>query len=150
MLYLLRVVPDPVLAQPTLPLPKDATLDDMIDSMISVMHASHGIGLAANQVGLSHSLFVTGLEEIPVAINPEILSRSSSTQTDQEGCLSVPLKRALVTRPETVTIRYLDRSRAERTETLSGYPARVICHELDHLLGTTLLSPILGTSLPAT
>ena len=70
-----------------------------------------------------------------VFINPEILERTGDEWSMNEGCLSLPEIREDVSRPETVTIKYFDENFMEHTETYSGFAARVIQHEYDHLEG---------------
>lgn len=118
----------------------DDKLVGLIRDMFETMHNADGIGLAANQVGLSLSLAVMDIsvmddypsEEPLVAINPEILE-SSGEQTAEEGCLSIPGIHDEVTRAETIHVRFTNGS-FERVETeLSGMWARVFQHEYDHL-----------------
>jgi peptide deformylase len=124
--------------------PVERMTDDvrqLIDDMILTMYEDDGIGLSANQVGRSVSLFVVGTgafeEERPdmVFINPEILEMSEETETMEEGCLSVPDIREEVTRPTSVRIRFNDPEMKVHVETFTGFPARVIQHENDHLNG---------------
>ena len=116
-------------------------ISQLIDDMILTMYEDDGIGLSANQVGRSVSLFVVGSGAFNdersdmVFINPEILEISEETETMEEGCLSVPDIREEVTRPESVRIRYKDTDMKDHEETFSGFPARVIQHENDHLNG---------------
>ena len=115
--------------------PKIRTL---IDDMFETMYAANGVGLAGPQVGILKRVVVidTG-EETPgplCLINPEILE-SSGEQTDDEGCLSVPGKAGLVTRPNYVKARYFDEEMEEHVIEAEGLLARCICHELDHLDG---------------
>lgn len=113
----------------------------LIDDMLETMYAEAGVGLAAPQVGVLKRIFVVDCEQTEegpgkplVFINPEILEKSGAV-TDQEGCLSVPGRHALVTRPEKVTVRALDRNMMPFTLEAEGLLARCICHENDHLNG---------------
>jgi peptide deformylase len=125
-------------------------LQTLIDNMIETMYAASGIGLAAPQVGRSERLFVidvtsmaTEIEEdgetVPpqpmVFINPEIVWESDAECDFEEGCLSIPDVREMVTRPERVTVRYLDRDFNEQEVEVGSMLARVIQHENDHLDG---------------
>lgn len=109
-------------------------LDDMADTMY---FEGRGIGIAAPQVGVLRRIFVIdvgdehGLIEF---INPEIIETSGS-QTDNEGCLSVPGKTCEVERPEHVKIKALNRNGDEFELEADGLLARCICHENDHLNG---------------
>jgi peptide deformylase len=96
--------------------------------------------------------FAAGAEDDPslkdfkkVFINPEILERSGEPLVFEEGCLSLPEIRENITRPETVRIKYMDESFVEHVETYSGFVARIIQHEYDHLEGKMFvdyLSPL--------
>ena len=109
-------------------------LDDMADTMY---FENRGIGIAAPQVGVLRRVFVVdvGDEHGKIEfINPEILETSGS-QTDFEGCLSVPGKTCPVTRAEYVKVKALDRDGNEFTLEGEGLLARCILHEYDHLEG---------------
>ena len=113
-------------------------LSAMIDDMFDTMYEANGVGLAAPQIGVRKRLFVidVGFEEPDphVFINPEILEIAGE-QTGNEGCLSVPGKHGVVTRPQHVKVRALDRSMKEFTLEADDLFARAICHEYDHLDG---------------
>ena len=113
----------------------DDRLHVLIDDMVETLLASNGVGLAAPQVGVLRRVVVVDLgEEILELVNPEILEQSGE-QTGVEGCLSVPGKYGIVTRPNVVKVRAQDRDgnwyEAEGEELI----ARAFCHELDHLDG---------------
>ena len=102
------------------------------------MYKAEGVGLAAPQVGILRRVVVidvtedhSGLKEM---VNPEILERSGS-QTGREGCLSVPERQGIVTRPMKVKVRYQDRHGKLMELETEGFEARAVCHELDHLDG---------------
>jgi len=107
-------------------------LDDMRDTLIE----SQGVGLAAPQVGILRRavLVMNDEEEILELVNPEIIFQEG-TQTGPEGCLSVPGKFGMVTRPDHVKVRAQDRFgnwyEAEGWE----LTARCFCHEIEHLDG---------------
>ena len=109
---------------------------ELIEDMLDTMYEANGVGLAAPQVGVLKRVVVidTTGEEPHVLINPRIVE-SSGEQTGQEGCLSIPGKCGIVTRPNYVKVVALDIEmkpyELEGTELL----ARAICHELDHLEG---------------
>lgn len=140
-----------VLREVTTPVEADSTeLQELIDSMIETMHAAKGIGLAAPQVGRNERLFlvdVTPMEEdfveagviLPaqpmVFLNAEVVDESPDDTEFEEGCLSIPDIHEVVTRPESLTLRYLDREFNEHEETFDGMLARVIQHEYDHVDG---------------
>jgi peptide deformylase len=117
------------------------------EAMIKTMEANNGIGLAANQVGLTRRVFVMRPSNAePFGLfNPKIISVSEETQTGQEGCLSFPDLWLEVARPNQVTAEYIDKDGKERTIQLMGLDARVFLHELDHLNGvcfTNKVSPL--------
>lgn len=112
---------------------------NLIDDMLATMYAEGGVGLAAPQVGVLKRIFVVdcGGEEEPnplVFINPEILEESGEI-TDNEGCLSVPGRHALVKRPEKIKVQALDKNMESFSLEAEGLLARCICHENDHLNG---------------
>lgn len=111
-------------------------LKELIEDMLDTMYEANGVGLAAPQVGVLKRVVVidTTGEDPYVLINPRIVE-TSGEQTGQEGCLSVPGKYGIVTRPNYVRTVALDIDmkpfELEGTELL----ARAICHELEHLDG---------------
>ena len=108
------------------------TMEDMLETM----RAEMGVGIAAPQVGIMRSMFIAEPEpgRVYYMINPEILEQSGS-QTGDEGCLSVPGMIGTVERPDYIKIRALDINGAEQVYEFSGFDARVMCHEYDHLDG---------------
>ena len=113
----------------------------LIDDMIETMHEYVGIGLAGPQVHESVRMFVAGLEQpdgslkVLPFINPEIEPVGEVTSEDWEGCLSIPDIRGKVVRPRDIVIKALDRRGKPFELSLSGFPARVVQHERDHLDG---------------
>lgn len=108
----------------------------LLDDMVETMRAANGCGLAAPQVGILRRIVVVETEpgEVIELINPKIIAFSGE-QKEEEGCLSVPGRAGITTRPMHVTVRALNR-RGETVEyTGSGLKARAFCHELDHLDG---------------
>ena len=96
---------------------------------------SNGVGLAAPQVGVLKRIVVIDVGEGPIVlINPQIIE-SSGEQTGEEGCLSVPGKFGIVTRPDHVKVRASDENMNEFEMEGEGLLARAFCHELDHLDG---------------
>ena len=121
------------------------TTQRLIDDMFETMREYQGIGLAAPQVHVGIRLFVAGVDDpdggMPpvVMVNPEIMPIGDATEDDWEGCLSVPDIRGMVPRRGEIRVRSLDRDGREHTMTASGFPARVIQHETDHLDGLLFL-----------
>lgn len=109
-----------------------ALLDDMKDTL----HKAQGAGLAAVQVGVLRRIALVEYEEGNTIelINPEIIEINGE-QTGLEGCLSLPGKWGVVTRPETVTVRAMNRHGEIVTHTASGLGARAFCHEIEHMDG---------------
>ncbi|MBQ8851768.1 MAG: peptide deformylase [Oscillibacter sp.] len=107
-------------------------LDDMRDTLID----SDGVGLAAPQVGiLRRVVLVDNGKMILELVNPEIVAVSEEQQTGLEGCLSVPGKWGIVTRPAVVRVRAQDRYGDWFEAEAGGMTARCFCHELEHLDG---------------
>ena len=117
----------------------------IVDDMFDTMYDGCGVGLAANQVGILKRIVVidTTGEDPYVLINPEILETSGS-QTGQEGCLSLPGKAGIVTRPDHVKVKALDENMEEFVLEGDGLLARAICHECDHLDGLMYVSKVEG------
>lgn len=111
----------------------------LLKDMADTMYKAEGVGLAAPQVGILRRVVVIdigdGLVEL---INPVITSREGS-QCGREGCLSLPGRQGIVTRPNKVTVRALDRKGNEFELEAEGFMARAVCHELDHLDGTVYI-----------
>ena len=119
-------------------------LEQLIDDMIDTMYDSEGVGLAAPQVGILKRVVVIDVGEGPIVfINPEIIEQSGE-QTGYEGCLSVPGKSGIVTRPNVVTVKALDREMKEFTLTGTELMARAICHECAHLDGQLYIDLVEG------
>jgi peptide deformylase len=119
-------------------------LEMLLDSMFETMYASHGVGLAAPQVGKSINLFMLDTapfedEKYPalkkVFINPEIIDESGEIWEFEEGCLSIPHIRENVKRYTSLTIRYQNENFEQLEESYDGIAARVIQHEYDHCQG---------------
>ena len=108
----------------------------LLDDMIDTMRDANGCGLAAVQVGILRRIVVIETEESGLLelINPEIIA-TDGEQQDAEGCLSVPGKWGITTRPAKVTVRALNRKGETVEYTGEELLARAFCHELDHLDG---------------
>lgn len=113
----------------------DSKLHTILDDMKDTMYKAEGVGLAAPQVGILRRFCIIDVGEgLIELINPVIIDKSGS-QTDNEGCLSLPGKFNEVTRPMKVTVRAQDRNGDNFTVTGEGLLARALCHEIDHLDG---------------
>ncbi|MCI7468192.1 MAG: peptide deformylase [Lachnospiraceae bacterium] len=132
----IRIQGDPVLEKVCKPV-KEMTprLKELVDDMLETMYNANGVGLAAPQVGVLRRIVVIDVGEGPyVLVNPEIVE-SDGEQTGQEGCLSVPDRYGIVTRPMHVKAKALDKDMKPYEIEAEGLFARAICHELDHLDG---------------
>ena len=111
-------------------------LHDLLDDMADTLEESGGVGLAAPQVGVLRRvvLVINDEEEILELINPEII-HTEGEQTGPEGCLSVPGKFGMVTRPNLVRVRAQDRFGEWFEAEGEELTARCFCHELEHLDG---------------
>jgi len=137
----------------------------LIYDMVETMHASNGMGLAANQVGSLHRVVTIDISEVNedereeshdqlkktspglprkvVMINPEVLEREGAWKME-EGCLSIPDVRGKVERAERIRVKFRDPNFDEKELEADGLLARVMLHEIDHLDGilfTELLNP---------
>ena len=108
-------------------------IEELIDDMFETMYDANGCGLAAPQVGKRIVVIDCGDQPL-VLINPEILE-TSGEQTGQEGCLSVPGKVGIVTRPNYAKVKALDENMDEIIVEGTELLARCLCHEIDHLNG---------------
>lgn len=145
---------DPVLRKICADITPDyPNLKTLIDNMFQTMEASHGVGLAAPQIGLPIRLFVIDAEPFSddedlseeertllknfrkVFINAKIVEETGEKWSFNEGCLSIPGVREDVSRHETLTIEFLDEHFQPQRLTVGGLAARVIQHEYDHIQG---------------
>ena len=132
----IRIQGDPVLEKVCKPVSEvTEKIRDLIDDMIETMYEANGVGLAAPQVGILKRIVVIDVGEGPIVmINPCILE-ASGEQTGDEGCLSLPGKAGVVTRPDYVKAKAYNEDMEEYTIEGTALLARAICHELDHLDG---------------
>ena len=108
---------------------------ELLDDMADTMYEANGVGLAAPQVGMLKRMVVIDIGEgLIELINPVILETEGS-QTGKEGCLSVPGKQGIVTRPNYVKAKAINRDGEEFILEGNELMARAICHEIDHLDG---------------
>ena len=139
-------IPDRILRQKSAPIERiDDDLKRLMDQMLETMYAAPGIGLAAIQVGVPRRIVVldTADEGEPksplVMVNPEIIALGQTTRMYEEGCLSIPDVRVDIERPETVTVRFIDRAGKQQELAADGLLATAIQHELDHLDGHLII-----------
>lgn len=141
-----REIGDPVLTK-TCKEVKEITdrTRELIEDMFDTMYDAEGVGLAASQVGVLKRIVtidVTGEDPI-LLINPVILE-TSGEQTGNEGCLSVPGKTGIVTRPNYVKVQAYDEELKPFTLEGTELLARAICHELEHLDGHLYVEKVEG------
>lgn len=142
----IREMGDPVLNKTCKPVTEvTERIAELIEDMFETMYDADGVGLAAPQVGILKRIVVidvTGEDPI-LLINPVIIE-TSGEQTGNEGCLSLPGKTGVVTRPNYVKVRAYDEEmkpfEIEGTELL----ARAFCHEIDHLDGHLYVEKVEG------
>ncbi len=119
-------------------------LKELIEDMLETMYDAYGVGLAASQVGVLKRIVVVDVGEEPIVlINPRILEKSGE-QTGDEGCLSVPGKVGVVTRPQYVKVAALNKHMEPFEIEGRDLLARAICHELDHLDGVLYVKHVEG------
>lgn len=149
-IYPIIIAPDKRLNQISRSVDKvDTSIKKIVQDMIDSMREVQGAGLAAIQIGIPKRILILDLvsyipeeTELRILINPEITFFSEDTWKTEEGCLSVPVKRVAVERPENITLDYLDIDGKKRTLQADNWLARGIQHEMDHLNGITLLNHI--------
>ena len=123
----------------------EAELESLVQDMFETMYDAHGVGLAAQQIGVPLRLFVMDCDGIKlVAANPEIIS-ADGEQSGEEGCLSVAKVPAELKRPERAVLRAQDLQGNTFEREASGLAARCLLHETDHCDGILFihhLSPL--------
>ena len=164
----IRVDEDEILRKKSKPV-KEITerTNELIDDLIDSVHEYNGVGLAAVQVGVLKRICVVTVEppeieetedgepieinplihnngEDLIIINPEIIPQEGDDETDNEGCLSVPGKFGLVTRPFHITLKAFDRNLEPYELEAEGLFARAICHECDHMDGILYTDKVEG------
>ncbi|MBT3301230.1 MAG: peptide deformylase [Bacteroidetes bacterium] len=152
---ILRVIGygDPLLRKQSEDIEKDyPNLDKLIADMFETMYESHGVGLAAPQIGLNINMFV--IDTTPIEdnkdgikrafINPIILKEDGEPWAFEEGCLSLPKIREDVIRDERIVLSYFDENFVEHEEVFDDINARVIQHEYDHLEGILFIDHLSG------
>jgi peptide deformylase len=161
---------DPVLRQPARALTRAEILSrgiqELVEEMREAMRSAPGVGLAAPQVGRPVQLAVIedraeyhkdistdlmrerGRQSVPfqVLINPVIVNRSDENKVFFEGCLSLPGFSALVPRSQGVRVEYLDQVGSPQSQECTGWLARIVQHECDHLQGTLYVDRMLSRS----
>jgi peptide deformylase len=145
--------PHPALRWKSKPITRiDPELTETVRTMLDVMYAGNGIGLAANQVALPYRIFVmnsTGDAKLKdaefVFLNPEIVQRKGSVE-GEEGCLSLPELYGQVRRAQKVVVNAFDLDGQEFEVSLEDLEARIVQHENDHIDGTLFIDRLTETT----
>ena len=116
----------------------------LVEYMLDTMYDACGVGLAAPQVGILKRIVVIDVGEGPLVLINPVITQTSGEQTGEEGCLSLPGKSGVVTRPNLVTVKAWNENMEEITVTGEGLLARAICHECDHLEGIMYVEHVEG------
>jgi len=137
----IRVAGDPVLHTPTRRVTSfDDNLARLIDEMFASLAVAEGVGLAAPQIGIDLAVFVydcpdeLGVRQVGHVVNPTI-ETSGAQETSEEGCLSVPGPYHELARASRATVHGVDKTGAPITISGTGFLARCLQHETDHLRG---------------
>ena len=144
----------PVLRKESEEVPQDyPDLKVLVSNMFETMYHADGVGLAGPQVGLSLRLLVIDADVLAddfpeckgfkrTMINPVFLEKSEETDSMEEGCLSLPGIHEKVSRSVRIRIKYQDADFVEHEEELSGFAARVVQHECEHLTGHVFIDNV--------
>lgn len=131
-------------------------LDKLVGDMFETMYASDGCGLAAPQIGRSHRIVVIDADVLKdtypecagrklVLINPTVEVLDGESVTRSEGCLSLPGLSENVDRTEHIRLDWTDEKGERHSEEMSGFLARIVQHECDHLEGKVYIDHVSGT-----
>lgn len=146
----------PVLRKEAEEISKDyPELKQLVVNMFETMYNADGVGLAAPQIGLSIRVLVIDADvmgdDFPeckgfkrAMINPDIVERSEEEISLEEGCLSLPGIHEKVSRASRIRIKYFDENFVEHEEVVSGFAARVVQHECEHLEGHVFMDNVSG------
>ena len=138
---ILKLIPNthPILHEKVKSCSNDLDCREMSRILKENMFHYEGIGLSANQIGISERVFIMMLnmetEETITCFNPRIIKRYDDNVWCEEGCLSFPDEIINVERPDRIIVKYEDEDRKDHKIKLSGLAARVFLHEFDHLEG---------------
>lgn len=152
----IRRVGDPVLRSACDPVRSfDAGLRRLVDDMFVTMYAADGAGLAANQIGVGRCVFVydcgddQGVWHRGVVVNPVVVEEGGEPADEAEGCLSLPGFSTTLARPSRVVVQGQDVDGAPIEVVGTGYFARCLRHEADHLRGRIFTDLVTGDSRKA-
>ena len=144
----MKYAPNPVLERKARRVKEiDAAIHKLVEDMIETMHSAHGVGLAANQVGVSLRVAIIQLpedQEATVLINPEVVRREGEREIT-EGCLSIPGYQGLVRRSVKVRVRAQDLDgKPIRIKAEDDLLAQALEHETDHLAGVLYIDRLVS------
>lgn len=147
----IRVNDDPILRKKCREITEiDERIEELVDDMLETMYEADGVGLAAPQVGILKRLAVIDIGEgAVILVNPVILE-AEGEQTGQEGCLSIPGKAGIVTRPMKVKVKAYDLDMKEQIIEGEELMARALCHEIAHLDGDLYIDHVEGKLMDVT
>ena len=138
---ILKLIPNthPILHEKMKPCSEDLDRREMSRILKENMVHYEGIGLSANQIGISERVFVMVLnietEETITCYNPRIIKRYDNNVWCEEGCLSFPDEIINIQRPDRIVVKYEDEDKKDHKIKLDGLASRVFQHEFDHLEG---------------
>ena len=138
---ILQLTPNthPILHERVKPCSKDLDRSEMSRILKENMMHYEGVGLSANQIGISERVFIMMLnmetEETITCFNPRIIKKYNDSVWCEEGCLSFPDEIINIQRPDRIVVKYEDEDKKEHKIKLDGRAARVFQHEFDHLEG---------------
>lgn len=147
----IRINDDPILRKKCREITEvNDRIKELVEDMLETMYEADGVGLAAPQVGILKRVAVIDVGEGPIIlINPEILETAGS-QTGDEGCLSIPGKAGIVTRPMYVKAKAFDLDMNEFEIEGEELLARALCHEIAHLDGDLYIDHVEGKLVDVT
>ena len=137
-------------------LPVEEETRALVESLLHLLTKENGVGIAAPQVGRSQQVMIIAsrpnlrypnapnMDPCPM-INPQILSRSKTRALGWEGCLSIPGIRGQVERAQSIVVQYHDLDHHLHRKAFTGFVARIIQHEYDHLIGKVFLDRVQST-----
>jgi peptide deformylase len=117
-------------------------LKQLVEDMTETMYASHGIGLAAIQIGVLKRVIVVNVGEGRVVLFNPVIDEAEGESRMEEGCLCLPGVMVEVTRHENITVRGLNETGEEVTLQANGLMSRALQHEIDHLEGTLIVDKV--------
>jgi len=112
---------------------------DQLNDMADTMYISHGVGLAATQVGIDKQLAVIDIGQGLVKLVNPVITRRSGWETMEEGCLSAPGIQVKVRRSRKISVRAMNEKGSPVAFEAEGLFARAIQHEVDHLRGKLII-----------